>query len=109
MVLFLHQASLRCPPHVDLADHLLDIVSMDKEDIDTSMIDTPVNLDLGIEKPDRSMRSRLWLYEFYVLTKRNLLLYVRRKRVIAMNFVATAVIAVFIGFSFWYQIGEFIL
>eukprot|EP01031_Cornospumella_fuschlensis_P031588 gene31588-38176_t len=107
VVLFLWHAGLPCPPNVDLADHLLDTVCKSKAHIDTSMVYTAVNLDLGIEKPEyRTMRSRLWIYECFVLTKRNLLLYARRRRIIVINFVATAVIAVFVGFSFWFQIGK---
>jgi ATP-binding cassette subfamily G (WHITE) protein 2 len=47
-----------------------------------------------------------WLWEYYILTQRCFQQYYRRWDIILMNCIATVLIAVFIGFGFWNEIGK---
>lgn len=47
-----------------------------------------------------------WFYEYIVLTKRCFQQYYRRWDIILMNLFATILIAIFIGFGFWNDIGR---
>jgi ATP-binding cassette subfamily G (WHITE) protein 2 len=66
----------------------------------------PVDLTLGSEKPVYTQDgARSWRHEFCVLAKRSFHQYARRRDLIVFNLIATVVIAIFIGFGFWRDIG----
>jgi ATP-binding cassette subfamily G (WHITE) protein 2 len=108
---FLEQVGFPCPPDVNIADHLLDVISPANEKSDeldgaaTKKI-VPVNLSLGFEKPFyASDGARSWFDQFIILSRRNMQQYLRNKDIILMNAVVTVLVAVFIGCGLWYQIG----
>jgi len=99
-----------CPEKMNPADHLLDVVTIgthdDKEESNLKRLTPPINMDYGIDKDDFSVRAvQPWLFQFYILTLRNLKEKFRRWDVYAMNIFITALIGVFIGMGSWYQIG----
>ncbi|RYY85385.1 hypothetical protein EON63_07465 [archaeon] len=109
-VLFLEHIGHPCPPDCNLADHLLDVISPTRDDVDKldahGKLSVPVSLDLGYDKPLYTTEgARSWVREFGVLTRRNLHQYVRRYDIILFNLAASVIMAFFVGFGFWYDIG----
>eukprot|EP00981_Chlorochromonas_danica_P010442 scaffold3227_cov188-Ochromonas_danica.AAC.28 len=108
---FLEVIGKPCPPNINLADWLLDVISPGSEEsakVDAQMAvqHVPVDLSLGSEKAFYTHdEGKSWWQEFMVLCRRNFHQYRRRTHIILFNFVATVIIAVFIGFGFWNDIG----
>lgn len=61
---------------------------------------------IGIEKAIYTREgASSWLWEYYILVQRCFQQYYRRWDIILMNLCATVLIAIFIGFGFWNDIG----
>lgn len=109
---FLDSINSPCPPDANLADHLMDVVSIDKKntegrELDNHKLRVPVDLAMGLEKPlFTGDGAKSWIQEFLVLSHRCFLQYFRRWDIIVMNLFATILISVFIGFGFWHHIGD---
>mgnify|MGYP001810519294 CR=1 FL=1 len=109
-VLFLEHIGHPCPPDMNLADHLLDVISPAREDVEKldahGKLMVPVHLDLGHDKPLYTTEgARSWIREFSVLTRRNMQQYLRRYDIILFNLAASVIMAIFVGFGFWNEMG----
>lgn len=122
-LLFLEVAGTPCPPGVNPADHLLDVLSKQptsatdasssSNDVNAfdanSKKEVPVNLSLGHEKSFYQINrvdADAWCRQFAILFKRSWLQYFRRKDIIFMNFIGTLIMAFFVGSGIWFQIGN---
>lgn len=110
---FLENVGLPCPDGVNPADYLIDVISPNRCDKASALIDdngkleVPVNLSFGFDKPSISREgASSWLAQFSILFQRNMQQYWRRKDIIFMSFVVTVVLAIFIGFGVWHNIGN---
>lgn len=110
---FLENVGLPCPEGVNPADYLIDVISPNRCDKASALIDdngkleVPVNLSFGFDKPSISREgASSWLAQFSILFQRNMQQYWRRKDIIFMSFVVTVVLAIFIGFGVWHNIGN---
>jgi ATP-binding cassette subfamily G (WHITE) protein 2 len=106
------EAGYPCPDKMNPADHMLDCVTMgnhdEKEAAHILRLAVPLNMDFGIELNDFSARAvQPWIWQFLVLTHRNLMEKVRRWDIIAMNIFITIIIAIFIGGGAWQNIGNY--
>lgn len=113
-----------CPPETNPADHLIDILN-DSDAGDYALTDTeraekqarvealnakkfevPLDVNFGNTSPSPSLRElQPWLYQFFTLFKRNLYYHYRTWYIFALNIAVTVVIAVFVSFSVWRDIG----
>ena len=104
---FLETLGMPCPQGTNPADHLLEVISpKDKDAPEPEKLVVPVNLGLGFEKGIMKHISTSWHRQCYTLTRRNFLQYWRRRELIFLNFVATLIIAFFIGCGIWHQQGS---
>lgn len=112
VVSFLENIGMPCPVDVNIADHLLNVVSVSKdgngiEKIEEYKLQVPVDLTLGIEKPFYTQEgAKSWVREYMVLCHRCFTQYFRQWELTAMTLVVTVVIAIFIGFGFWHNSGN---
>lgn len=105
---YLESIGKPCPQNEDLADHLLNVTAI-KEVNDEKLEDlrVPIDLTLGFNKGFYSQDgAKSWLREYRILTKRCILQYVRRYDLIILNMLATVVIAIFIGYGVWHDVGN---
>jgi ATP-binding cassette subfamily G (WHITE) protein 2 len=108
---FINEIGVPCPPDVNIADHLLDLISPvnavgDRVDEHQRGLFVPVDLSLGLDKALFSSElATSWFKEFIVLCERNIKQYIRRPDMILMNLVGTVIIAIFIGCGAWHFIG----
>jgi ATP-binding cassette subfamily G (WHITE) protein 2 len=111
-LLFLETAGLPCPPGVNPADHLLDAINP-KAETDNAFDDNakkvvPVDLSLGMDKTfytSNGIAFDSWVSQFIILSKRSFQQYYRRQDIILMNFAITVIIAFFISYGIWRDIG----
>ena len=122
-VKFLEAIGQPCPADLNLADHLVNLISetqgahggedgllqphsLEESAAVQEMKNVPVDLSLGIEKPLFSSEgARSWLHEYYILSQRSLQHYIRRTDVIVFNLIATVIVAIFISCGAWYDVG----
>eukprot|EP01035_Chromulina_nebulosa_P021369 gene21369-27686_t len=109
---FLETIGLPCPPGVNPADHLLDVISPNRRESTATKVDehgkktVPVNLSLGHEKGAFSTATqRSWISQYEILCRRNFMQYMRRKDIIAFNVVTTVVLSCFVSLGIWRNIG----
>ena len=110
--LYFAEAGYPCPEKSNPADHMLDCVTMgahdEKEPANVLKLVVPMNMDFGLELDDFSARAvQPWIWQFIVLTHRNLMEKVRRWDIVAMNIFITCIVAVFIACGAWFQIGNY--
>ena len=110
---FLENVGLPCPEGVNPADYLIDVISPNRCDKASVLIDNngklevPVNLSFGFDKPSISKEgASSWIAQFTILFQRNMQQYWRRKDIIVMSFVVTVVLAIFISLGVWHNIGN---
>lgn len=110
---FLENVGLACPVGMNPADYLIDVISPNRKDQASILIDdngkmeVPVNLSFGFDKPSYSSEgASSWIAQFTILFQRNMQQYWRRKDIICMNFVVTVLLSVFIGLGVWHNIGN---
>jgi ATP-binding cassette subfamily G (WHITE) protein 2 len=99
-----------CPALENPADHFMDVISSsndnDKGKGAVLRMNPPVDLDFGAEKQDFLPKDwPLWLFQFYVLLRRNLKEWKLRWYIIALNVLVTSAVSLFICMGAWYQIG----
>lgn len=109
---FLENVGLPCPEGINPADYLIDVISPNRKDHASLLIDdngkleVPVNLSFGFDKPSFSKEgASSWIAQFSILFQRNMQQYWRRKDIILMNLVVTVLLAIFIGLGVWHNIG----
>jgi ABC-type multidrug transport system ATPase subunit len=111
---FLESIGMPCPAGENPADFLLDVISpaaSEGDRVDEAVKEhekhaPPVDLSMGAGKSFFDQQTRAtWIHQFYVISRRSALQYLRRQDIILMNFVSTAAIACFIGGGIWYQMG----
>lgn len=101
-----------CPDKMNPADHMLDCVTIgihdEKAEREIFRLAVPIRLDYGCGMDDfAARRVQPWLWQFLVLTHRNLMEKLRRWDIVAMNIAITIIVAVFIACGAWYQIGTY--
>lgn len=102
---FLSAVGLPCPPGVNPADHLLDVISPSKENGAIGPINSLTNEIeiLDDENLIEQSTKATWLTQFKTIAIRSLIQYIRRTDMILLQFFATVAIACFVGGSVWYQ------
>ena len=110
---FLENVGLPCPSGINPADYLIDVISPNRKDQASVLIDdhgkleVPVNLSFGFDKPSISREgASSWIAQFCILFQRNMQQYWRRKDIILMSLVVTVLLAIFIGLGVWHNIGN---
>ena len=99
-----------CPVHENPADHMMDVICMDGNTQENKFpgIKPPFDMDFGIDKEPFAMRDvPLWISQFNTLIRRNIKEKVLRWDIIALNFIVTCIVSIFIGSGAWYQIGTY--
>jgi len=107
---FLSAVGLPCPPGVNPADHLLDIISPAKNN-DAAMGSIPYTKSVQelqmLETDDENLIDQFtratWWKQYTTVATRSLIQYIRRTDMILLQFFSTVAIACFIGGSVWYQ------
>lgn len=96
-----------CPANEDLANHLLNVSAVNEPDDSLDRLHVPIDLTMGIDKAFYSQEgAKSWFREFSFLTRRCFLQYFRRYDLILLNMLATVVMAIFIGYGVWNDIGH---
>ena len=112
-VKFLDAIHRPCPADLNLADHIINVLSEDAppallggvEAAEEVAQHPPIDLSLGIDKPlFEGGGATHWLREVRILTQRALQSYARRTDIIFFNLIATIVVAVFISCGAWHNI-----
>ena len=114
-LIFAQHFGKECPPEMNPADFLIDAISANTKEVELGSAfdayatkEVPIDLYLGLNKVkfyEAEFDVKAWFEQFFVLTKRNWLQYVRRTDIILMNFVLVIIISIFVSCGIWYQIG----
>ena len=123
-LLFLASIGMPCPANVNPADFLLDTItaapsassdngadpmgSASDAFEENAKLEVPVDLSQGYGKGFQEFHSVtlfLWTQQVGILIHRNVRQYWRRMDIVAMNLIATVLLAVFVSCGIWKNIG----
>lgn len=113
---FFAQGGYPCPPKMNPADHILEVITLGTDGDKAAAADgstsvkplyVPVNLDFGLDKDDFTLRAMPhWVYQYGTLLHRNWMDKRRRWDVVAVNILVTAILAVFISCGAWSNLSN---
>lgn len=106
---FLEKLGKPCPPHTNIADHLIAAIapsSSGNEHSDKFIV--PIDLGYGVEKFNFTdiQEAKSVLFQISVLVRRNMQQHIRNWDTWLMGMCATVVIAFFISGGVWKDIGN---
>lgn len=112
---YLEAGGMPCPADVNPADHVLNVLSWNADDDDSSntfgfetlVLKTEVDLELGSDLPfEHEWVHKTWFQHVATLTKQNWLCHFRKYNIIMLNLLCVVILAVFVSCGAWFQIGN---
>lgn len=106
---FLETLGQPCPPHTNLAEHLIEAIAPgSSHDEHSDKFVVPIDLGYGVEKFNFNdiQEAKSMLFQISVLIRRNMQQHIRNWDTWLMGIVSTVVIAFFISGGVWQSIGN---